>query len=342
MASLGEFEFIDRLLKEQARHGQAFYRSPQALGIGDDAALIPALPEGEQLVVATDMLIEGRHFFPDVDPASLGHKVLAVNLSDLAAMGARPVAFTLAAGLRSIDEPWMTAFIDGMLALARETQCALVGGDTTGLPAGGLQVFSVTVLGAVPIGSALRRDGLKPGDDLWVSGHLGDAAYAVSCKKPCDKLVKPSPRIVLGQRLRELASAAIDISDGLQSEIMHLLVASSARENARTFFKAHMDLSAIPIGSELQNAIQHRVISQADALAYAITGGDEYELLFAAPERDRALVRDLGYQLGMPLTRIGAVAVNAKGCDIGWRDASGQAPSADLQARIDRGGYRHF
>lgn len=350
MASLGEFEFIDRLLKEQASEGQAFFRNPQALGIGDDAALISELPKGEQMVMATDMLVEGRHYFPNVDPASLGHKVLAVNLSDLAAMGARPVAFTLAAGLRAINVPWLTEFIGGMLLLARETQCPLVGGDTTAVPADAPQMFSVTVIGALPTGSALRRDGLNDGDDLWVSGNLGDASYAVSTANPCEKLLKPSPRIALGQRLRGIASAAIDISDGLQSEVMHLLKASSLRSDTPGYFCAQMQLDALPIGPQLQQAVQAKSITQDQAQAFAIAGGDEYELLFAASERDRSTVRDIGYQLGIALTRIGIVTMAPKdpsnsGANqsvIVWRDDKGGAPSKELQARIDRGGFAHF
>lgn len=346
MASLGEFEFIDRLIKEPARQGQAFFRNPQALGIGDDAALIPELPQGEQMVIATDMLIEGRHYFADVDPASLGHKVLAVNLSDLAAMGARPVAFTLAAALRTIDVGWLSAFMDGMLTLARETQCPLVGGDTTALPDNAPQVFSVTVIGALPIGSALRRDGLRDGDDLWVSGTLGDAAYAVSLKNPSEKLLRPSPRIALGLRLRGVATAAIDISDGLQSEIGHLLTSSSMRGDAPHGFAAQMRLDALPLGAGLREALTREDIGSDQAIEWAITGGDEYELLFAASERDRSAVRDIGYQLGIALTRIGSVSID-KGAPghrntIEWRDAQGVAPGSALQARIDRGGFAHF
>jgi thiamine-monophosphate kinase len=344
MASLGEFEFIDRLLKTRAAQGQALLRHPQALGIGDDAALIPEWPAGEQCVVASDMLIEGRHYFPDVDPAALGHKVLAVNLSDLAAMGARPVAFTLAVALRSMDEPWITAFLDGMLALAREAQCPLMGGDTTGLPGQAPQVFCATVIGAVPVGQALRRDGLRHGDDLWVSASLGDAAYALARKASCEKLLRPSPRLALGQRLRGVATAAIDISDGLQSEIMHLLKSSSTRSESKGLFAAQMSLDGLPLGPDLQSAVASQQITADQAMAYAITGGDEYELLFAANPRDRSTVRDLGYQLGIALTRIGSVSMveNTDRHTIAWRDAQGHAPADPLQARIDRGGFTHF
>ena len=215
---LGEFDFIEQCLIAQAANGQSFYQHAEALGIGDDCAVLPPLPADEQMVVSTDMLVEGRHYVPDVDPRALGHKVLAVNLSDLAAMGAQPIAFTLAAALRGLNAEWLNEFLAGVLDLARETQCALIGGDTTGVPNGGPEVFSVTVMGRVPRGGALRRSGVRDGDDLWVSGALGDPAYAVSERHQDEKLLRPNPRLSLGLGLRSLAHAAIDVSDGLHSE----------------------------------------------------------------------------------------------------------------------------
>ncbi len=341
MASLGEFEFIDQLIRGQATLGQSFHQDPNALGIGDDAALIPPLAAHEQLAVSTDMLIEGRHYFPDVDPRSLGHKALAVNLSDLAAMGARPVAFTLAAGLRSIDAPWLTAFLQGMLDLARDAQCPLVGGDTTKTAADAPQVFSVTVMGAVPIGQALRRDGLQTGDELWVSGSLGDAAFAVNQRQPNLKLNWPQPRLGLGRALLNIAHAAIDISDGLQSEIRHLLTSSSMRSGVSSAFAAEMNWSALPLGPTLSAAIASGKISQDDADIRAITGGDEYELLFAAPAACAEAIEAIGQSLKLSLTRIGRI-VAADAPTIVWRDAEGMPISEALDARLRDGGFKHF
>lgn len=341
MASLGEFEFIDQLIRGRAAHGQSFHSDPRALGIGDDAALIPPLAANEQLAVSTDMLIEDRHYFPDVDPRSLGHKALAVNLSDLAAMGARPVAFTLAAGLRSIDQPWLTAFLQGMLDLARETQCPLVGGDTTKTAADAPQVFSVTVMGAVPIGRALRRDGLHVGDELWVSGTLGDAAYAVNQRQADPKLNWPQPRLALGHGLLNIAHAAIDISDGLQSEIMHLLKSSSMRAAGPNAIAAEMIWPSLPLGPTLSAAMSAGKINIDDARIRAITGGDEYELLFAAPASHAGAISKLGAALNLPLTKIGRVR-SADAPAITWCSADGEPISAALDARLRDGGFKHF
>ncbi|MBU3725514.1 MAG: thiamine-phosphate kinase [Burkholderiaceae bacterium] len=341
MASLGEFEFIDQFLRSQAAQGQPFYRHPLALGIGDDAALMPPLDAAEQVAVASDMLIEGRHYFPDVDPRALGHKVLAVNLSDLAAMGARPLGFTLSAGLREIRTQWITSFLDGLFALSREAECPLIGGDTTAVPQGGAEVFSVTVLGAVPKGSALRRDGLQAGDDLWVSGHLGDAAYAVTLKSTDPKLDWPQPRIALGLRLRGLATAVIDISDGLQSEVMHLLHGAAGRSRAPAQLMATLCWQDVPIGPRLRQAVSARQRDDHEAVCIAITGGDEYELLFGASPHEQSNIRDIGRHLGLALTKIGSVA-SSETFGIDWRDAQGQPLAADWQQRLHNGGFRHF
>ncbi len=341
MASLGEFDFIGQFLKSQAAQGQPFFDSPLALGIGDDAALIPPLPAGEQFVVATDMLVEGRHYRADVDPASLGHKVLAVNLSDLAAMGARPVAFTLAAALRSIDQRWLRLFLTGLFDLARSTQCPLIGGDTVGVLSDAPQSFSVTVLGAVPQGKALLRSGARPGDELWVSGSLGDAAYAVSRWVADPKLDWPSPRLALGQRLQGLASAAIDISDGLSAEVRHLLEESGSHRSVA--ISATIDWQTLPLGPSLRLALQSQSISDDRARVFAATGGDEYELLFAAPVSARDKVGEIGASLGLPLTRIGSLAATpASPCGIFWRDDQGQPIPAELASECGQGGFDHF
>ncbi len=341
MASLGEFEFIDQLLKARASEGQALFRDPAALGIGDDAALIPVLPQGEQLAVTTDMLVEGRHYFPEVDPRSLGHKVLAVNLSDLAAMGATPVAFTLAAALRSIDRPWLEQFLDGLFALAQRFQCPLIGGDTVKvsgavpdtLPDTTPQSFSITAIGRVPVGQALRRDGLQAGDDLWVSGNLGDGAYAVHKRKACRKLNWPEPRVALGLALRGTATAAIDISDGLKPELGHML---GQRLSAEIFWQA------LPLGDALNAALAQGELTQDEARLFAATGGDEYELLFGAPQEKREQIAAIANSIGLPLTRIGHVTVRG-GQPLNWKTANGEPISNhELLSLLAQGGFRHF
>jgi thiamine-monophosphate kinase len=334
MASLGEFEFIDQLLKARACEGQKFFNEPSALGIGDDAALIPALPQGEQLAVTTDMLVEGRHYFPEVDPGSLGHKVLAVNLSDLAAMGATPVAFTLAAALRSIDTPWLEKFLDGLFSLAHRFQCPLIGGDTVKVADNASQSFSVTAMGRVPIGQALRRDGLRDGDDLWVSGSLGDGAYAVQKRIACKKLNWPQPRIELGLALRGIASAAIDISDGLKPELGHLL---TQRLSAEVFWEF------LPLGDELQQALTRGELTQDQARLIAATGGDEYEILFGAPQSKRAEVDAISNALGLPLTRIGGVQARSDQ-QLNWKTQQGGEllSNKELLSQLAQGGFRHF
>lgn len=333
MAKLGEFEFIDQFLKTRAGQGQHLFDDPSALGIGDDAALIPPLLQGEQLAVTTDMLVEGRHYYPEVDPQSLGHKVLAVNLSDLAAMGATPVAFTLAAALRSIDQPWLEQFLDGLFTLAQRFQCPLIGGDTVGLPHTAPQSFSVTAMGRVPVGMALRRDGLQAGDDLWVSGNLGDSAYAVQKRSSSDKLNWPQPRIALGLALRGIASAAIDISDGLRPELGHLLAKGLSAE-------IFWDL--LPLGQGLQQAIAQGEIRPDDARLFAATGGDEYELLFGAPQASRLEIAQIAARLELPLTRIGLVVAEPTH-RLNWKLSAGAPLSdPDLLRQLALGGFRHF
>src|SRR5690349_13537469 len=219
---MGEFELIARYFDRPVR------RSP--LGIGDDCALLQPGP-GLQLAVSTDLLVEGRHFLSTVDPRRLGHKALAVNLSDLAACGAQPLAFTLAIALPQVDEAWLAAFAQGLFALADAHQCELVGGDTTRGPL----AIDITVFGEVPAGQALLRSGAQAGDDLWVSGTLGDARLALEAFRgtvslPQDvfeaarlRLEQPQPRVALGLALRGLASAAIDVSDGLLGDLGHVL-----------------------------------------------------------------------------------------------------------------------
>jgi len=287
---LGEFELIGRFFdRGPARHAQ--------LGIGDDCALLGAPAPGESLAIATDMLVGGRHAFDDVAPAALGHKALAVNLSDLAAMGAQPLAFTLALALPSADEAWLAEFSRGMFALADRHDCELIGGDTTRGP---LNVC-ITVIGRVPAGAALRRDGAQPGHDLWVSGELGAAAFAVEERKQGRPLAeddparvrldRPEPRVALGLALRHLASAAIDLSDGLAGDLGHIL--------ERSRVGAKLVWPRVPVCGPLQALPQER------RMRLALAGGDDYELLFAAAPENRIAIEALGERLGLRLTRIG-------------------------------------
>lgn len=259
------------------------------LGIGDDCALLRAPLPGQVLAVSSDMLVEGRHFFHGTDPAAIGHKALAVNLSDLAAMGAEPVGFTLALALPAVDEAWLAPFSKALLALASRAACPLVGGDTTRGPL----TLSITVMGQVPAGQALRRDGAQPGDDIWVSGELGAAALAVAQRQQgllvddlaAQRLDWPMPRLAAGIALRGLASAAMDISDGLAGDLGHLLTASG--RCCGQSLGAELLASALPLATPL------RALPRDEALPHALHGGDDYELLFTAPPSRADAVRRL-------------------------------------------------
>jgi thiamine-monophosphate kinase len=311
VSGLGEFELIRRFFVRPGRPARS------ALGIGDDCALLEPTP-GEVLAISTDMLVAGRHFFADVDPAALGHKALAVNLSDLAAMGARPLGFTLALALPSVDERWLAAFAEGLFALADAFDCELVGGDTTRGPLN----LCITVFGGVPPAYALRRDRARPGDDLWVSGTLGAAAWAVACRldgadalgadaNPAGaatsdalaaaqrRLERPVPRVALGLALRGCAGAAIDLSDGLVGDLAHVLERSS--EPAGAALGATIDWPAVPVDAALDG------LPEARRAELALGGGDDYELLFTAPAGRRDEIVAIGAALGLTLTRIGLI-----------------------------------
>jgi thiamine-monophosphate kinase len=294
--SLSEFELIERYFRRPVRSAR--------LGIGDDAALLAPTP-GCELVVSTDMLVEGRHFLAGAEPEALGHKTLAVNLSDLAAMGALPRWALLAGALPDADPAWLEAFARGLFALADAHGVELVGGDTTRGP----RNLCVTILGEVPAGEALLRSGARSGDDVYVSGRLGDAALAVAQQRgrialapdelaQCERaLSRPTPRVRLGERLRGLATAAIDISDGLTGDLGHILEASRVGGT--------VDLAAVPRSSVLERRLAGA--ERALALECLLAGGDDYELCFAAPANAKARVRALGSELGIALTRIGTI-----------------------------------
>jgi thiamine-monophosphate kinase len=295
---MGEFDLIRRYFQHPLRPAGV------ALGNGDDCALLtPAA--GQTLAVSTDMLVQGRHFFPDVDPEALGHKALAVNLSDLAAMGAEPLAFTLALSLPAVDERWLAGFSKGLLALADAHGCALVGGDTTAGPLN----LCITVFGQVPAHLALRRSAAQVGDDIYVSGTLGDARLALEVLKGDaqlgqadlatvrQRLERPTPRIALGRALRGVAHAAADVSDGLLGDLGHILQAS------RT--------GAILAWSQIEHSVAISPILASGESAFLpdffLNGGDDYELVFTAAPSTRDQVRQASERSGTPVTCIGTI-----------------------------------
>ncbi len=300
--SLGEFDLIARHF---SRHRGA--SEGVAVGPGDDCAVLAPRP-GMQLAVSADMLVEGRHFLPTVDPARLGHKALAVNLSDLAACGAQPLACVLALSLPRVDEAWLEGFSSGLYALADAHGCRLVGGDTTAGPLN----LCLTVLGEVPAGAAILRSGARPDDDVWVShavgGGVGDARLALEVFRgrvalPGDAfervrlaMERPEPRVALGLALRGLASAAIDVSDGLLGDLSHLL--------RRSGVGAVVEADAVPRSADL--AAQPAPLQQLCTLS----GGDDYELVFTAPRAHRDAVPAAARAAGVAATRIGRVVAD--------------------------------
>lgn len=295
MSGNGEFDLVARIT---ARAATAMgTREDVVLGIGDDAAVL-RLPAGRQLVVATDTLNEAVHFPVETAPADIGWKALAVNLSDLAGMGATPAWCTLSLSLHTAQSAWLDAFLDGFLALATQHGVALVGGDTTRGPLS----ICVTAHGHVDAGSALRRSGARVDDDLWVTGTLGDAAAALSqwraggAAEPSlrARLDRPTPRVGIGQALSSIANACIDVSDGLLADIGHLCDASGAG--------ARLDVDALPASPVLQamfTAETRRVLQTS--------GGDDYELCFAAASSQRDAIIALGAATGVPMTPIGRI-----------------------------------
>lgn len=324
---MGEFDLIRRYFTRAPTKTPP----PQVmLGVGDDCALLAPTP-GMHLAVSSDMLVEGRHFFAGTDPARLGHKALAVNLSDLAACGARPLGFTLALALPRADEAWLAAFSQGLLALADAHGCALVGGDTTQGPLN----LCITVLGEVPPGQALLRSGAQPGDDLFVSGTLGDARLALEAlqgrtnlpptllQAARQRLEQPTPRVALGLALRGVASAALDVSDGLLGDLDHILHASGVGARVDT----SITIQLIAAGALPESAACH---FDPDFLHQCtLAGGDDYELLFTAPASARAAVAAAAQASGTPVTRIGGIEaepgirlINAQGQPVVHRYAS--------------------
>jgi len=302
-----------------------------ALGVGDDAALISTTAEKE-LVISVDTLVSGHHFFADTDPRQLGYKALAVNLSDMAAMGANPrwatLALTLPRNLIQQNQVWLDEFAAGFFELADTYQIELIGGDTT---LGPLNI-SVQIIGEVEKGKALLRSGARPGDDIWISGHLGDAALALAHEQQHIKLNPaelmqcqsalhaPIARIDLGRRLINLAHSAIDISDGLMADLEHIVECSNV--------SATININEIACSSILRKYLPHPV-----AVRCLLTGGDDYELCFTVSGKKRKEIEELSLKLAIPLTRIGRIT-QGKGLTV--LNSDGTAITQEAK------GYDHF
>ena len=309
--AMGEFELIRRYFTRATPRA--------ALGVGDDCALLK-LASDMHMAISSDMLVSGRHFFADADPRLLGHKALAVNLSDIAACGAKPLAFTLALALPEANPEWLGPFADGLWALADEHGCELVGGDTTQGPLN----ICITVFGEVPRGNALLRSGAKAGDDIYVSGHLGEARLALESRwkkieLPPDVLARaarrmdaPAPRIALGLALRGIASAAADVSDGLLGDLGHILERSGMGASVQT-----------ELAAQLLPAYAAQTLVPSGRLAYVLAGGDDYELVFTVPPALRAAAQAAAVASNTPITRIGQIdavpglrLLNAQGVEV--------------------------
>ena len=298
-----------------------------ALGVGDDAALL-RVSSGMELAVSTDMLVSGTHFFPDADPFMLGHKALAVNLSDMAAMGAQPRWATLALSLPGANEAWLQKFSEGFFALSHQYGVDLIGGDTTRGPLN----LCITIMGEVPQGTALRRSGAQVGDDIWVSGKLGDAALALAHLQEdvqltvedfaacAPSLHQPVPRIALGLALLGVAHSAIDVSDGLLADLGHILECSKVG--------AEIQFATLPVSRVVQS-----VIEQPLGKRCVLAGGDDYEICFTASVAQRDVIEKISAQLELPLTRIGVIMAKS-GCTV--RAADGGVMT------MEEHGYDHF
>lgn len=314
-----EFELIAKFFTRTAKNA--------VLGVGDDCALIGVSP-GYELAVSTDTLVVGTHFFPGADPEKLGHKALAVNLSDLAAMGAAPRFVMLALTLPSVDHDWLGAFSQGFFSLADRFGVELIGGDITQGPLS----MTLTVFGEVAAGRALRRDGARHGDDIWVSGEVGSAALALrhlrgeicldtkGFEACAERLHKPVPRIELGRALVGLASSAIDISDGLVADLTHIC--------ERSGLSANISWPSVPLAAHLVS------MDLSMKMACALAGGDDYELCFTAPDVSRNDVERAGVSCAVPLTRIGAMCNGEPRAHV--RDERGE------EVAMKSAGFDHF
>ncbi len=296
--NLTEFELISRFFSD-IDGGSEQASSSVDLAVGDDCALM-TVPEGQQLALSIDTLVAGRHFPETADPYDIARRALAVSVSDLAAMGANPLAFTLALTLPSVESPWLESFSRGLRRAAQDYQIPLIGGDTTK----GSLTISLQVHGAVPADAALRRSGAKPTDCIFVTGSLGDAAAALAVIQQeltvsreqqaylLSRFYAPRPRLAIGEKLRGLATAAIDVSDGLLADLGHICRASGVA--------AKIYSNKIPL-----SAVLSAVVAREQGLGYALTGGDDYELCFTAPAKSRQTLATIAGELGVAITEIG-------------------------------------
>lgn len=331
----GEFDLIERFFKTAANSLRTNADQDISLGIGDDCALIKPRAD-EEVAITSDMLVEGRHFFAGADPELLGRKALAVNLSDLATMGARPIGFTLAIALPTVDSTWLEAFSKGLFAMAEECSCPLIGGDTTAGPL----TISITAFGGLPKGEAILRSGAKPGDDIWVSGTVGDARLALAAlrheitlstedlQQIEHRMHNPIPRIELGMQLRNIASSALDVSDGLLGDLRHILKQSQV--------DAEIQLDKLPKSDTLQKQdlqIQNQ---------FAACGGDDYEICFTAPASQRDNIQAISKSIELPLTIIGkTVPKNDDAVKVNLLNESG-ALLSDTEAAPFLKSFDHF
>jgi thiamine-monophosphate kinase len=334
-AKLGEFDLIWHFFKAGSESMAQTQRDLVQLGIGDDCALLQS-DATQSLAVTSDMLVEGRHFFAGANAEWLGHKALAVNLSDLAAMGAKPVGFTLALALPNANADWLAQFSQGLFRLAQQWQCPLIGGDTTQGPL----TICITALGHAPAGTAIKRSGAKAGDDIWVSGTLGDARLALGALRsewPLDpssleavlpRMHQPEPRIALGMQLRGIASSALDVSDGLLGDLRHILKASQVN--------AEVLIDQLPTSCTLAEQ------TQGLRRQCAANGGDDYELCFTAPASKRMEVESLSTAV-LPLTRIGSISSASNGTEptLILRDANGNLLTTADSMRLMQS-FDHF
>ncbi|MGY0197130.1 thiamine-phosphate kinase [Leptothrix sp. BB-4] len=326
----GEFDLIRRHFDRPVRR--------QPLGVGDDCALLAPEP-GQQLAVSTDLLVEGRHFLSTVAPQALGHKALAVNLSDLAACGAEPMAYTLSLALPRADEAWLSSFASGLHALADAHAIELVGGDTTAGPL----TIGITVIGQVPPGQALLRSGARAGDEVWVSGWPGRARLWLEAVRGTLRLdgasfeagrlamEYPQPRVSLGLALRGVASSAIDLSDGLLGDLAHVLDRSGQAAGVGHALGAEIDVPRLPRHPALSGLPEDVVLS------CLLAGGDDYELLFTAPPARQAAVLDAARRADVAVHRIGHITETpgVRVLDGAGRELSGRWSGYDHFAAVD-------
>ena len=322
--AFAEFDLIDTYFSQRMEQ-----RDDVELGIGDDGAVV-TVDAGNQLVVVTDTMVAGVHFDQDTPARAIGHKVVAVNLSDLAAMGAEPTWISLALTLPSIDQDWLQGFTHGLREICEYYGCQLIGGDTTQGPL----TVTVTAHGVLPQGSAIKRTGAKPGDWLYVTGTLGDAGLALAARQRrqqvsdahyrriTDRLYFPSPRVALGQSLRGVASSAIDVSDGLLADLRHILKGSRVG--------AKISLDELPLSLALTETL-----TQDQALAYALTSGDDYELCFTVPESQRGVFDTLVAHTASKPVCIGRITNEAEALQLTLQGEPWQLPETNT-------GYEHF